>query len=164
MKFKRQFILFVGIISIAIILAAGVGFASDDVELKEYDFDSYFKMNVPKDVNFEISDDGGNTSGNITLLKTYTDNNTKINVVYAQTKDNGKADLVSYYEDMAKNDKGVNITVVNNTTVIHFNDENTIGEIEYHDMAIAGDDTQYILIQCDDADLMNAMAGSIKLK
>ena len=72
--------------------------------------------------------------------------------------------LVSYYEDMAKNDKGVNITVVNNTTVIHFSDENTIGEIEYHDMAIAGDDTQYILIQCDDADLMNAMAGSIKLK
>lgn len=53
MKFDKHFMLFIGIIATTLILTASVGFASDNADLKEYDFDSYFKMDVPKDVNFE---------------------------------------------------------------------------------------------------------------
>ena len=63
---------------------------------------------------------------------------------------------------MAKNDSSVSINTTNNITILHFGDENTIGDIEYHDMAIAGDDTQYLLVQCNNQDLMNSMANSIK--
>lgn len=153
--------MYVGIIATALILSGSVGFATGDVELKEYNFDSYFKMDVPKDVEFVKED--GNGTGNISLLKSYKDADKKINVVYCQSKNNAKEELINYYQNMAKNDSYVIINEVNNTTVIHFGDENTIGDIEYHDMAIAGDDTQYILIQCDNQDFMNSMVNSIKL-
>lgn len=88
----------------------------------------------------------------------------KINVAYFQTKNNATGELIKYYEDMAKNDSSVSINITNNIAILHFNDENAIGNIEYHDMAIAGDGTQYILVQCDNQNLMNSMASSIKFK
>lgn len=160
MKFNRNSILFIGIISIAILLTANAGFASDNNDLKEYDFDSYFKMYVPKDINFEKTD--GNATDNITLSKFYKDNDKKINVAYFQTKNNAKDELIKYYKDMAKNSSSVSINDVNNATVIHFGDENTYGDIEYHDMAIAGNATQYILVQCNNQSMMDSMANSIK--
>ena len=160
MKFDKHFMLFIGIIAAALILTAGAGFASDNADLKEYDFDSYFKMDVPKDVNFEKTED--NATDNITLSKSYDDDDKKIKLAYFQTKNNAKGELVKYYEDMAKNDSSVSINTTNNITILHFGDENTIGDIEYHDMAIAGDDPQYLLVQCNDQDLMNSMANSIK--
>ena len=160
MKFDKHFMLFIGIIAAALILTAGAGFASDNADLKEYDFDSYFKMDVPKDVNFEKTE--ANATDNITLSKSYDDDDKKIKLAYFQTKNNAKGELVKYYEDMAKNDSSVSINTTNNITILHFGDENTIGDIEYHDMAIAGDDTQYLLVQCNDQDLMNSMANSIK--
>ena len=160
MKFDKHFMLFIGIIAAALILTAGAGFASDNADLKEYDFDSYFKMDVPKDVNFEKTE--ANATDNITLSKSYDDDDKKIKLAYFQTKNNAKGELVKYYEDMAKNDSSVSINTTNNITILHFGDENTIGDIEYHDMAIAGDDTQYLLVQCNNQDLMNSMANSIK--
>lgn len=160
MKFDKHFLLFIGIIATALILTANVGFASDNADLKEYDFDSYFKMDVPKDVNFEKTDANG--SDNITLSKSYMDDNKKINVAYFQTKNNAKDELIKYYEDMAKNYSSVSINTTNNITILHFGDENTIGDIKYHDMAIAGNETQYLLVQCDNQDLMKSMANSIK--
>ena len=160
MKFDKHFMLFIGIIAAALILTAGARFASDHADLKEYDFDSYFKMDVPKDVNFEKTE--ANATDNITLSKSYDDDDKKIKLAYFQTKNNAKGELVKYYEDMAKNDSSVSINTTNNITILHFGDENTIGDIEYHDMAIAGDDTQYLLVQCNNQDLMNSMANSIK--
>ena len=160
MKFDRKNILFIGIIAIAMLLTANAGFAIDNNNLKEYDFDSYFKMDVPKDINFEITD--GNATDNITLSKSYKDDDKKINVAYFQTKNNAKDELIKYYKDMAKNSSSVSINDINNATVIHFGDENTYGDIEYHDMAIAGNATQYILVQCDNHSLMDSMANSIK--
>ncbi|WP_292608394.1 hypothetical protein [Methanobrevibacter sp. UBA188] len=160
MKIDRKNILFIGIIAIAMLLTANAGFAIDNNNLKEYDFDSYFKMNVPKDINFEKTD--GNATDNITLSKSYKDNDKKINVAYFQTKNNAKDELIKYYKDMAKNSSSVSINDINNATVIHFGDENTYGDIEYHDMAIAGNATQYILVQCDNHSLMDSMANSIK--
>ena len=139
MKFDRKNILFIGIIAIAMLLTANAGFAIDNNNLKEYDFDSYFKMDVPKDINFEKTD--GNATDNITLSKSYKDDDKKINVAYFQTKNNAKDELIKYY---------------------NFGDENTYGDIEYHDMAIAGNATQYILVQCDNHSLMDSMANSIK--
>lgn len=160
MKFNRNSILFIGIISITILLTANAGFASDNNDLKEYDFDSYFKMDVPKDINFEKTD--GNATDNITLSKSYKDDDKKINVAYFQTKNNAKDELIKYYKDMAKNDSSISINESNNATVIHFGDAKTYGNIEYHDMAIAGSDTQYLLVQCDNQTLMDSMANSIK--
>ena len=160
MKFDKHFMLFIGIIAAALILTAGARFASDNADLNEYDFDSYFKMDVPKDVNFEKTE--ANATDNITLSKSYDDDDKKIKLAYFQTKNNAKGELVKYYDDMAKNDSSVSINTTNNITILHFGDENTIGDIEYHDMAIAGDDTQYLLVQCNDQDLMNSMANSIK--
>ena len=160
MKFDRKNILFIGIIAIAMLLTANAGFAIDNNNLKEYDFDSYFKMDVPKDINFEKTD--GNATDNITLSKSYKDDSKKINVAYFQTKNNAKDELIKYYKDIAKNSSSVSINDVNNATVIHFGDENTYGDIEYHDMAIAGNATQYILVQCDNQSLMDSMANSIK--
>ena len=160
MNFDKHFMLFIGIIAAALILTAGARFASDNADLKEYDFDSYFKMDVPKDVNFEKTE--ANATDNITLSKSYDDDDKKIKLAYFQTKNNAKGELVKYYDDMAKNDSSVSINTTNNITILHFGDENTIGDIEYHDMAIAGDDTQYLLVQCNNQDLMNSMANSIK--
>lgn len=160
MKINRKSMLFIGIIAIAMLLTANVGFASNNSDLKEYNFDSYFKIDVPKDINFEKTD--GNATDNITLSKSYKDDDKKINVAYFQTKNNAKDELIKYYNDMAKNDSSVSIKEVNNVTVIHFGNANTYGAIEYHDMAIAGNDKQYLLVQCDNPSLMDSMANSIK--
>ena len=159
MKFDRNSILSMGIIAIAMLLTVNAGFASDNGDLKESDFDSYFKMDVPKDINFEKID--GNATDNITLSKSYRDDDKKINVVYFQTKNNAKDELIKYYEDMAKNDSSVTIKEVNNATVIHFGNGNSYGDIEYHDMAIAGNDKQYLLVQCDNQSLMMSMVNTI---
>ena len=159
MKFDRNSILSMGIIAIAMLLTVNAGFASDNGDLKECDFDSYFKMDVPKDINFEKID--GNATDNITLSKSYRDDDKKINVVYFQTKNNAKDELIKYYEDMAKNDSSVTIKEVNNATVIHFGNGNSYGDIEYHDMAIAGNDKQYLLVQCDNQSLMMSMVNTI---
>ena len=159
MKFDRNSILCMGIIAIAMLLTVNAGFASDNGDLKECDFDSYFKMDVPKDINFEKTD--SNATDNITLSKSYRDDDKKINVVYFQTKNNAKDELIKYYEDMAKNDSSVTIKEVNNATVIHFGNGNSYGDIEYHDMAIAGNDKQYLLVQCDNQSLMRAMVNTI---
>lgn len=159
MKFDRNSILSMGIIAIAMLLTVNAGFASDNGDLKESDFDSYFKMDVPKDINFEKID--GNATDNITLSKSYRDDDKKINVVYFQTKNNAKDELIKYYEDMAKNDSSVTIKEVNNATVIHFGNGNSYGDIEYHDMAIAGNDKQYLLVQCDNQSLMRSMVNTI---
>lgn len=159
MKFDRNSILSMGIIAIAMLLTVNAGFASDNGDLKECDFDSYFKMDVPKDINFEKID--GNATDNITLSKSYRDDDKKINVVYFQTKNNAKDELIKYYEDMAKNDSSVTIKEVNNATVIHFGNGNSYGDIEYHDMAIAGNDKQYLLVQCDNQSLMSSMVNTI---
>ena len=158
MKIKKSLFL-LAIVAIAVVLVANAGFASDNSDLKSYDFDSFFKMDVPNDANFEKSE--GNTTENITKLVNYIDNDNKINIVYAESV-GAKDDLVKYYEEMSQNDPFVEIKTVNNTTVVHFGDENTIGDIQYHDMAIAGDNDRYVMIQCDDEDLINSMATSIK--
>lgn len=159
MKFDRNSILSMGIIAIAMLLTVNAGFASDNGDLKECDFDSYFKMDVPKDINFEKID--GNATDNITLSKSYRDDDKKINVVYFQTKNNAKDELIKYYKDMAKKDSSVTIKEVNNATVIHFGNGNSYGDIEYHDMAIAGNDKQYLLVQCDNQSLMRSMVNTI---
>ena len=159
MKFDRNSILCMGIIAIAMLLTVNAGFASDNGDLKESDFDSYFKMDVPKDINFEKID--GNATDNITLSKSYRDDDKKINVVYFQTKNNAKDELIKYYKDMAKKDSSVTIKEVNNATVIHFGNGNSYGDIEYHDMAIAGNDKQYLLVQCDNQSLMRSMVNTI---
>lgn len=159
MKFDRNSILSMGIIAIAMLLTVNAGFASDNGDLKECDFDSYFKMDVPKDINFEKID--GNATDNITLSKSYRDDDKKINVVYFQTKNNAKDELIKYYKDMAKKDSSVTIKEVNNATVIHFGNGNSYGDIEYHDMAIAGNDKQYLLVQCDNQSLMSSMVNTI---
>lgn len=61
---------------------------------------------------------------------------------------------------MAKKDSSVTIKEVNNATVIHFGNGNSYGDIEYHDMAIAGNDKQY-LVQCDNQSLMSSMVNTI---
>ena len=159
MKFDRNSILSMGIIAIAMLLTVNAGFASDNGDLKECDLDSYFKMDVPKDINFEKID--GNATDNITLSKSYRDDDKKINVVYFQTKNNAKDELIKYYKDMAKKDSSVTIKEVNNATVIHFGNGNSYGDIEYHDMAIAGNDKQYLLVQCDNQSLMSSMVNTI---
>lgn len=159
MKFDRNSILSMGIIAIAMLLTVNAGFASDNGDLKECDFDSYFKMDVPKDINFEKTD--SNATDNITLSKSYRDDDKKINVVYFQTKNNAKDELIKYYKDMAKKDSSVTIKEVNNATVIHFGNGNSYGDIEYHDMAIAGNDKQYLLVQCDNQSLMSSMVNTI---
>ena len=72
--------------------------------------------------------------------------------------------LLKYYEDFAKNNTNITLNTTNNTTVIHFNDDNIIGEINFHDMAISGDNEKYILMQCDNETLMKSMAESIKFQ
>ena len=69
--------------------------------------------------------------------------------------------MIKYYKDMAKKDSSVTIKEVNNATVIHFGNGNSYGDIEYHDMAIAGNDKQYLLVQCDNQSLMSSMVNTI---
>ncbi len=158
MKFHKSFIF---IIIFAALLSVSVGFAKDNITLEEHDFDSYFKMNVPKGISFEKQD--GIPSKNINLSVNYRNDSQKINIVYAQSI-GAKDNLLKYYEGFAKNDSDIKINTTNNTTIIHFNGENIIGETPYHDMAIAGDNEKYVLMQCDNETLMKSMAESIKFK
>lgn len=146
---------------IAAFLLVGTCFAGDNTTLEEHDFDSYFKMKVPKGISFEKHE--GTPTKSINRSVNYLNETAKINIIYAESA-GGKDDLLKYYKDFAKNDTGIKFNSTNNTTVIHFNDENTIGETNYHDMAIVGDNTRYLLIQCDNESLMKYMANSVKFK
>lgn len=158
MKFTENLILMF-IFAFACLLICSTGFAANNTSLEQHDFDSYFKMDVPKGISFEKRNTTSNNNANVTL--NYRNSAEKINIVYAEstvTKD----DLLKYYEDIAKNDKNMTLNTTNNTTIIHFKGENIIGEDNYHDMAISGDNTKYIIMQCDNETLMKSMAGSIK--
>ena len=148
-------------LALVCLLIINVGFAENNLTLEEHDFDSYFKMNVPKGMSFEKQE--GIPSKNINLTVNYRNDSAKINIVYTQST-GAKADLLKYYEDMAKNNTAVKVNTTNDTTIIHFTGENIIGETNYHDMAIAGDNNRYILMQCDNETLMKSMAGSIKFE
>lgn len=158
MKFFRTFI-FITILTLTLILFAGTGFANNNTTLEEQDFDSHFKMDVPKGITFEKIE--GIPSKNINMTINYRNDTQKINIVYTISKD-AKGTLLKYYEEIAKNDANITLNTTNNTTVIHFNGENIIGETNYHDMAIAGDNDKYILMQCDNETLMKSMAESIR--
>ena len=158
MNFSRSLIL-IALFAIAALLVANAGFAGNDTSLEQHDFDSYFKMDVPKGISFEKTNNTPGKSVNVTMnYKNYTE---KINIIYTQSA-GAKDNLLKYYEDLAKNDTNITIKSFNNTTILHFKGDNIIGEDNYHDMAISGDNTSYILIQCDNETLMNSMAGSIK--
>ena len=110
-------------------------------------------------ISFEKTNNTPDKSINVTMnYKNYTE---KINIIYAQSA-GAKDNLLKYYEDLAKNDTNITVKSFNNTTILHFKGDNLIGEDNYHDMAISGDNTKYILLQCDNETLMNSMAGSIK--
>lgn len=158
MKFTKCLIL-ISLFALAALLVAGAGFAANNTSLEQHDFDSYFKMDVPKGISFEKTNSTPSKNINVTL--NYRNSTEKINILYVEsegTKDN----LLKYYEDFAKNDKNITINTSNNTTIIHFKGENIIGEDNYHDMAISGDNTKYVLMQCDNETLMKSMAGSIR--
>ncbi len=148
-------------LALVCILIINMGFAANNLTLEEHDFDSYFKMNVPKGMSFEKIE--STPTKNINLSVNYRNDSAKINIVYTQSI-GAKGDLLKYYEAMAKNDSSIIVNTTNNTTVIHFTGENIIGETNYHDMAIAGDNNRYILMQCDNETLMKSMAGSIKFE
>jgi hypothetical protein len=158
MKATKSFIL-ICILALMAIMVAGIGFASNNTTLEEHDFDSYFKMGVPKGVSFEKTE--GIPSKNINLTVNYRNDAENISIVYTESQ-GAKDDLLKYYEDFARNDENITLNTINNTTVIHFKDENIIGEINYHDLAIAGDNDKYIIMQCDNETLMKSMAESLK--
>lgn len=158
MKFTENLILMF-ILALTALLVCSAGFAANTTSLEQHDFDSYFKMDVPKGISFEKRNTTSGNNANVTL--NYKNSTEKINIVYAEspgTKDN----LLKYYEDFAKNDKNMTLNTTNNTTIIHFKGENMIGEDNCHDMAISGDNSKYVLMQCDNETLMKSMAGSIR--
>lgn len=158
MKINKNLLL-IAVLALAVLLVAGTGFASDNAPIEQKDFDSYFKMKVPKGITFEKKE--GTPTNNINISVNYKNYTEKINIIYAESSD-AKDNLLKYYEDMAKNDENITLKSYNNTTVIHFKGNNIIGEDNYHDMAISGDNTRYILLQCDNETLMKTMAESIK--
>lgn len=159
MKFKS--LILIMILTLMLLLFSGIGFASNNTTLEEHDFDSYFKMNVPKGISFEKNE--GIPSKNINLTVNYKNETQKINIVYTVSA-GGKDNLLKYYEEIGKNNTNITLNKTNNATIIHFNGENIIGEANYHDMAIIGDNEKYILMQCDNETLMKSMAGSIKFR
>ena len=161
MKFKKQYILCFILIAIGTLVIANVAFANNSTDLKEYNFDSHFTMKIPQNVSLEKTE--GQKTGDITLSIVYKNDNAKINIIYVES--NGtKEKLSKAYEDIGKNDSTTNVSKINNTTVVHFSNDRAIGEINYHDLAIAGDDEKYVLMQCDNESLMKSMAESIKFK
>ena len=160
MKSAKSLIL-IAILTFAVLSAAGAGFAANNTNLEKHDFDSFFEMNVPKGISFERHE--STPSKNINLSVNYQNDTENINIVYVEstgTKDN----LLKYYEEFAKNNTNITINTVNNTTLIHFKDTNIIGETNYHDLAIVGNNSRYILMQCDNETLMKSMAESIRFK
>ncbi len=158
MKFLRNFMIML-LLALVTILIMNAGFANDNLDLEEHDFDSYFKMKVPKGISFEKKEGIPNSSINLTI--NYRNDTEKINIVYTESQGT-KNNLLKYYEEMAKNDTNITLNTTNNTTIIHFTGENVIGETNYHDMAIIGDNDRYILMQCDNEKLMKSMAKSIE--
>ena len=158
MKFTKGLIL-ISLFALATLLAAGTGFAGNNTTMEQHDFDSYFKMNVPKGIEFEKTNSTSSKNVNVTLnYRSYAE---EISIIYAESA-GSKDKLLKYYEDFAKNDKNITVNTTNNTTLIHFKGENTIGEDNYQDIAISGDNDRYILILCNNETLMKSMAGSIK--
>ena len=158
MKFSKKFILIV-LLALAALLVAGAGFAANDTSLEQHDFDSHFTMKIPKGISFEKNE--GTPTKKVNLSVNYKNYAEKINIIYAESE-GAKDDLLKYYENFAKNDENITLNTTNNTTIIHFKGNNIIGEDNYHDMAISGDDSRYILMQCDNESLMKSMAQSIK--
>lgn len=158
MKFNKCLILIL-LLALAALLVTGAGFAANNTALEQHDFDSYFTMKVPKGISFEKKE--GTPSKNINISVNYKNYTEKINIIYAESA-GAKDDLLKYYTDMAKNDENLTQKTINNTTIFHFKGNNIIGEENYHDMAISGDDTRYILMQCDNENLMKSMAESVK--
>ena len=135
-----------------------VGAVSD---LEEHDFDTYFTMMIPKNTTFEKIN--GTENGDISLYINYKDPSENINVIYAESV-GGAEKLINAYENMAQDNANITVKNINNVTVLHLNDENIIGENDYHDLAVAGDDARYVLMQCNNESLMNSMATSLKFK
>lgn len=158
MKFNKGLILIL-LLALAALLVTGAGFAANNTALEQHDFDSYFTMKVPKGISFEKKE--GTPSKNINISVNYKNYTEKINIIYAESA-GAKDDLLKYYTDMAENDENLTQKTINNTTIFHFKGNNIIGEENYHDMAISGDDTRYILMQCDNENLMKSMAESVK--
>ena len=158
MRFTKSLILIL-LLALVTVLVANAGFASDNATLEQHDFDSHFTMKIPKGVSFEKKE--GTSAKNVNLTVHYRNDKEKINIIYTEST-GAKENLLKYYEDFAKNDENITLKTVNNTTLIHFKGENIIGEDNYHDMAISGDNNRYILMQCDNESLMKTMAESIK--
>ena len=147
------------LIALAALLVMSVGFAANNTTFEKHDFDSHFTMNIPKGVSFEKNE--GTPSGNINLTVNYKNYTQKINIIYVESM-GAKDDLLRYYNELAKSDENVSLKSYNNTTVLHFKGDNIIGEENYHDMAISGNNDRYILMQCDNESLMKTMAESIR--
>lgn len=160
MNLTKSFILIL-ILAFVTLMITGAGFANNNTNLEKHDFDSYFTMDIPKGISFEKKE--GIPSKDINYTVNYKEKNEKINIIY--TESNGAKDnLLTYYEDFAKNDPNITLNTTNNTTVVHFKGNNFIGETNFHDLAISGDDNRYLLIQCDNESLMKSMAQSIRFK
>jgi hypothetical protein len=143
------------------LMITSAGFASNSTNLEKHDFDSYFTMDIPKGISFEKKE--GMPSKDINFTVNYKEKQGRINIIYTESI-GAKDNLLKYYEDFAKNDPNITLNTTNNTTVVHFKDTNFIGETNYHDLAISGDDDRYLLIQCDNESLMKSMAKSIRFK
>uniref|UniRef100_UPI003863A130 hypothetical protein n=1 Tax=Methanobrevibacter sp. TaxID=66852 RepID=UPI003863A130 len=116
------------ILALLMLFVINAGFANDNSTLEEHDFDSYFKMKVPKGIQFEKSE--AIPTKNINLSVNYRNDTEMINIVYAQSA-GAKEELQKYYEDFAKNNTNITLNSINNTTIIHFNGKNIIGEINF---------------------------------
>ena len=160
MNLTKKFILIL-ILAFVTLMITGAGFAINTTNLENHDFDSYFTMDVPKGISFEKKE--GTPSKNINFTVNYKEKNETINIIYAESV-GAKDNLLKYYEDFAKNDPNITLNTTNNTTIIHFKGNNIIGETNFHDLAISGDDNRYLLIQCDNESLMKSMASSIRFK
>ncbi len=160
MNLTKKFILIL-VLAFVTLLITGAGFASNTANLEKHDFDSYFTMDIPKGISFEKKE--GTPSKNVNLTVNYKEKNETINIIYTESF-GAKNDLLKYYEDFAKNDPNITLNTTNNTTIIHFKGDNIIGETNYHDLAISGDDNRYLLMQCDNESLMKSMANSIRFK
>ena len=158
MKSTKTFIL-ICLLALGALLVMSASSAGNNTTLEMHDFDSYFKMNVPKGISFEKSNSTPGKNMNVSInYENYTQN---IYICYAESA--GTKEMLSeHYENFAKNDANITFNKTNNTTIIHFKENNTIGEDNYHDMAISGDDERYVLIQCDNETLMKSMASSIR--
>ena len=80
MKLFKHFTLLIIILTIFVFV--GAAFANANITLEEQDFDSYFKMNVPKGISFEKTE--GIPSKNINITVNYRNDTENINIVYTE--------------------------------------------------------------------------------